>query len=460
MAIMKLTRKVADALGPRAKHYIVFDQDLKGFGVAVTPRGSKSWIVEYRPSPGGRRIAKKRLTIGSVGTLTHDEARNMARDALAQVRLGSDPALDRFADRTACTVDEMIDRYLKEYVEPKLKVRTAALNRYLLKKLIAPALGSRIAKDVTRAEVERAHLAEKSRRPILANRAIAALSACYGWAGEQGIVPRGTNPAAGIKRFREQGRERYLSTEEWERLGVAIREAETVGHPWVVDEIKPTFKHLPGIENRRTKISPHVAAAFRLLILTGARLREILHLQWENVDFDHGLLRLGDSKTGPKVIVLSAWALAVLKEVPKMGRYVIAGDNLKKPRSDLKRPWEAVRLRAGLQNVRIHDLRHSFASVGAGSGLGLPIIGKLLGHAQLSTTERYAHLDSDPLRRAADKIGAKIVAALDVERVSDSRDRISAKEHRAFVGDSERLNKDAAQVRGGGIPVGTREFKI
>jgi integrase len=149
-----------------------------------------------------------------------------------------------------------------------------------------------------------------------------------------------------------------------------------------------------------------------LLIFTGARLREILGLKWNYVDFERGLLLLPDSKTGPKTIVLNAPALAILSELPRIGDFVIVGDNPDMPRHDLNRPWRLVSQRAGIDGVRLHDLRHTHASVGAGAGLGLPIIGKLLGHSQASTTQRYAHLDADPLRRASEHIAGHIAAAM------------------------------------------------
>jgi integrase len=156
------------------------------------------------------------------------------------------------------------------------------------------------------------------------------------------------------------------------------------------------------------------------LLFTGARLREILHLQWENVDLERGLLFLADSKTGRKTLVLNAPAMAVLVGLPRVGSYVIASDTAgtkdEKPRADLKRPWQTIAKRAGLDGVRLHDLRHTYASFGVGGGLGLPIIGKLLGHTQASTTQRYAHLDNDPLRRATESIGSRIAAALDGKR--------------------------------------------
>jgi integrase len=196
-----------------------------------------------------------------------------------------------------------------------------------------------------------------------------------------------------------------------ERLGIAIRKAETIGIPWVVDESKPNAKHTPKTKPF-TKIDPTAAAALRLLLFTGCRLREILHLRWEQVDFERGCLFLPDSKSGRKTVIFNAPALAVLNAMDRVGPYVVPGDDPEQPRHDLKRPWDAVTKRAGLTGVRLHDLRHTYASFGAGGGLGLPIIGRLLGHAHAATTARYAHLDNDPLRRASEAIAGRIAAAL------------------------------------------------
>jgi integrase len=214
----------------------------------------------------------------------------------------------------------------------------------------------------------------------------------YAFGQRVGLVPEGTNPTHGIDRFAEHRRERFLTNEELERLGAAVREAETTGIPWGVDDSAPNAKHVANPQNRFTQIDPHAAAAIRLLILTGAWLGEILTLKWEYVDFERGLLLLPDSKTGKKAIVLNAPAFDVLANLPRVGAYVIAGQaagsEQERPRADLKRPWRTVAKRAGLNGVRIHDLRHTHASVGAGAGLGLPIIGKLLGHAQAASPIR------------------------------------------------------------------------
>ena len=252
--------------------------------------------------------------------------------------------------------------------------------------------------------------------PFQANRTLAVLGSMYAFAARVGVVPEGTNPARKIVRFPEHRRERFLTCEELERLGAAIREAETAGIPWEVDETAPKAKYLAKAENRFTKIDRHAAAAIRLLLFTGARLGEVLHLKWEHVDLERGLLFLPDSKTGRKTLVLNAPAMVLLAELPRVGTYVVAGDSARtgkeKPRADLNRPWAAIVKRAGLSGVRLHDLRHTYASFGAGGGLGLPIIGKLLGHTQAATTARYAHLDSDPLRRASEAIAGRIAAAM------------------------------------------------
>jgi integrase len=185
-------------------------------------------------------------------------------------------------------------------------------------------------------------------------------------------------PARGIDKFKEGRRERFLTSEELERLGSAIRETETTGPPWAVDETKPTAKHV--LKTRRlTRIAPSAAAALRLLLFTGCRVREILHLRWEHVDIERGRLLLPDSKSGRMTVILTAPSLAVLNGLERVGAYAVPGDDPEQPRHDLKRPLDAVTKRAGRIGVRLHDLRHTYASFGAGGGLGFPIIGRLLG---------------------------------------------------------------------------------
>lgn len=348
--------------------------------------------------------------LGRPKTMAPEEARSLASNILARVRLGQDPAAERASERKAETVGDLLDSFLDDHIRLKRKPRTAKLFQGYVDNHIRPALGMRKAGALTRSDVDRLHKTIGKRRPVTANRVLALIGASYSYGLRSGRLNDSVkNPAKEIEKFREKVRERFLSEVELSRLGKAIREAETVGTPWIRES---RSKHARKLENQVTNIGPHAAAALRLLIFTGARLREILDLRWEHVDFDRGLLFLPDSKTGKKTIVLGAAALSVLEQLPKVGSFVIAGADNERPRSDLQRPWALVSNRAQLSGLRLHDLRHSFASVGAGSGFSLPVIGKLLGHSNVKTTERYAHLAADPLRRASDAISGAIAEAM------------------------------------------------
>jgi integrase len=411
---MRITKRLVDGLKTSDEDYFVWDSKLIGFALRVRSSGAKSYVVKYRAG-SGRGAPTRRLTLGAVGKLTPDEARILARKALGAVANGADPAGLKAADRRASTLREVAQLFLAEHVQAKRKPSTAAHYRLILEKFVLPELGSRKAAQISPSDLAKLHVAMRD-RPYQANRMLEVVGSLYTFASKRHLTHWAFNPARMIERFPEKGRERYLSTEELGRLGDAIREAEMLGLPYEIDELNPKAKHAPKKANRRTFIGPYAAAAIRLLILTGARLREILHLKWEYVDIERGLLLLPDSKTGRKAIVLNAPALVVLANLPRVGSYVIAGQAAggsdEKPRADLNRPWRALVKRAGLIGCRIHDLRHTHASMGAGAGLGLPIIGKLLGHAHPSTTARYAHLDADPLRRASEKIGSQIAAAM------------------------------------------------
>jgi integrase len=391
---------------------------MPGFGVRVRPTGAKSYVVVYRAG-SGRGAPVRRYTIAGVGKITPESARNRAKAILGRVAHGHDPAGERASERGTPTIAELADRFLTEHVESKRRSKTASFYKHILSKIVVPKLGTSKADKVSRTQIAKLH-ATLRRTPIHANRVLAVVGSMYAFAGRIGAVPEGMNPARKVDKYKEHRRERFLTVAELERLGGAIRESETKGGPWTVDEAKATARHLPRQNKRFTKISPFAAAAIRLLLFTGCRLREVLHLKWEHVDLERGLLFLPESKTGRKTVILNAPALAVLSRLKRLGPYVIPGDDPEKPRADLKRPWLAVSKRAGLDGVRLHDLRHTYASFGAGRGLGLPIIGKLLGHTQASTTQRYAHLDNDPLRRASEQIGGTIAAALEGRGVKSS----------------------------------------
>jgi integrase len=411
--VVKLTKRAVDALKLRAKPYVAFDGDAKGFGVRVMPSGIKTYILEYRPGAGGRGVSKKRLSLGRHGAMTAEQARTAALEALAHIRLGADPQAEKARWRDSLTVDGLVDAFIAAHVEKKCKPRTAEAHEIALRRL-HEAHGGTKAEALTRPQLSTLHSKFKD-SPFAANRFLAVISKCFAWGAGRGLLPEGhINPARGIERYKERSRERFLTSEELSRLGDTLREGETVGLTYEIDETKPKAKHAPKADKRRTKLDPFAAAAIRLLILTGARLREILDAQWQYVDFERGAIFLPDSKTGRKTLYLSAPAMQVLASLPRLegNPHIVAGMKDGAPRADLQKPWAAVTKAGGLEGLRIHDLRHSFASIGAGASLGLPIIGKLLGHTQAATTHRYAHLDADPMRRAAETIGATIAAAM------------------------------------------------
>lgn len=385
-----------------------FDDDLAGFGFYRTPGDTGTFFAEFRPVAGG---SKKRIKLGRVGILKANEAREAARKAIANAALGKDLAQGRADERAGATVKRLLDLYI-ERTRDKKKASTADGYELIASVNIVPHIGSLKASALTRREVQAMHTkVGAGRGKYAANRAVAVLKAAYSWGGKQDHVQSGFNPASGVDRYKEEARERFLTVEEMQRLGEAMIEAETVGFPVNAGDAK----HAPN--GQRVAFHPHVTAAVRLLMLTGCRLREILHLRWSEVDFDRGVLRLPDSKTGRKVVFLPQPAIDILNGMTRIGSYVIASDSAgtkdEKPRADLKRPWAAISKRAGLEDVRLHDLRHSFASIGAESGLGLPVIGALLGHSSAQTTKRYAHAADEASRRAVGAIGGQIAAALE-----------------------------------------------
>jgi integrase len=415
MSIQRITKRTVAALQPSGREFTVWDDAVTGFGVRVRPTGAMSYVVVYRAG-AGRGAPVRRYTIAAVNKIAPERARERAKVILGAVAHGQDPASQKTAERGTPTVSELADLFMADHVKAKRKSGTAEFYRDILDRIVKPGVGTTKADKLTRLHVGRLH-SSLANTPFQANRMLAVVGSMYGFAGGAGIVPEGTNPARGIEKFKESCRERFLTGAELERLGSAIREAEINGVPWAVNESTPNAKHVPKAK-RFTKIATSAAAALRLLLFTGCRLREILHLRWEHVDFERGCLFLPDSKTGRKTVILNAPALSVLSGLERAGPYVVPGDDPERPRHDLKRPWEAVTKRAGLAGVRLHDLRHTYASFGAGGGLGLPVIGRLLGHSQAATTSRYAHLDSDPLRRASEAIAGRIAAALAGEKTA------------------------------------------
>jgi integrase len=381
----KLTKRTIEALAPREVDYIAWDNDIPGFGVRVMPSARKSFVLQYR---AGRR--SRRMVLGYVNVVTPEQARGMAIQHLAALREGIDPLAERDAGRDAVTVSDLATRFDAEHIAVHLKPSTQKEYRRSLEKFILPFFGNRPIAEVSREEVARFH--HKYRHvPYQANRCLEILSKMFNLAELWGLRPDGSNPRKHIRKYREEKRERFLSAAELRRIGEVLREME-----------------MEGLE------LPSAIAAVMLLILTGCRLGEILTLRWEHVDLDAGVLRLPDSKTGAKIVYLGQPAVEVLRTAPRLpgNPWVIWGRKPGAHLYGLQDVWERVRARAGLKDARIHDLRHTFASAAVAAGQGLPMIGKLLGHTQVQTTARYAHLAADPVKAAADNVSRRIAEAM------------------------------------------------
>jgi integrase len=405
----KITKRSVDALMPGT-----FLWDGR-FGVKATEAGSKVYVAQYRH---GRRV--RRYTIGKHGApWTAELARREAARILTLVDSGVDPMATKSAARTAPSVRDVAERFMREHVDAKRKVSTAKLYRGILDTVVLPALGSRAVADVTRADVAALHHRQRD-TPVHANRTLLVISKLMNMAERWGLRPDGTNPCRHVERNPEQARQRYLAPEEFQRLGAALAAADR-GPVMVPGEVEPV------------SLSPLALAAIRLLIFTGARRGEILSLQWGHVDLERGLLSLPTSKTGFKVITLNAPARAILTALPRVvgNPYVLPGLRHGQHLVNVNDTWTAVRALARVKDLRLHDLRHSHASVGAGEGLSLPVIGALLGHSQPATTQRYAHLAASPLRAASELIGERIAAAMNGRIGNGASDPAPEKQRRS-----------------------------
>ncbi len=377
----KLTKRVVDALSAEKDDAVFWDRELTGFGVRVYPTGSKVYVAQARGPKGPKRVA-----VGRHGVIHAEEAKKRAALVIARIKAGEEAVPEPIKPACGPTVAELAKRYLAEYVSVRCKPRTVKTLRSVVGRNIVPALGK-----LPLASVERAHVAQIHQRlsatPAAANHAVRALSAMYRLAEEWGMVPERTNPCRAIAEYPVGRRERFLTEAEFMRLGKALDQVETEGGA-----------------------SASAVAAIRLLMVTGCRKSEILTLRWEEVALDQAELRLSDSKTGARVVSLSEPAVKLLAALPRTPGvpWVLPG---RKPGTHLRKlddAWQVVRSRAGLADVRLHDLRHSFASRALALGEGLTVIGKLLGHARIETTSRYAHLARDSAQEAAGRVAASI----------------------------------------------------
>jgi integrase len=360
------------------------DTDLKGFGVR-RQHDAPSYFLQKKVH--GRL---RWFTIGPHGSpWTPERARKEAQRILYGLSAGVDPHQQKVLERGKPTVREAAEQFMASH-GPKLKPRTREEYERLLKLHVVPKLGTRLIADLNKGHIAQFH-AQMEKTPAGANFTLAVLSRLMRWCEDIGYRPEQSNPCRGVKKYVVGKRERFLSWEELRRLGATLTQVES-----------------------DSEASLFAVAAIRLLIFTGARLNEILTLRWSYVDLQRGLLLLPDSKTGKKSIRLNAPAIDVLNRLPRLkgNPHVIVGSVHGGHLVNLQKTWRHIRGLAGLEDVRIHDLRHSFASVAAASGASLPMIGKLLGHSQPQTTARYAHLADDPLHELNQKVGDAISRAM------------------------------------------------
>lgn len=427
----RITKRVVDSLKPSESEYTIWDDALTGFGVRVRPSGARSYVVVYRAG-AGRKAPVRKVTLGAVGKLTPDTARILAQKTMGDVAHGKDPARDRADAREGLTVKELVERFLTDHVDEKLGDKTARRYRYLLEEWVIPELGSEKADALTRVAIGKLHSRKKS-TAVSANRMLGVVSSMYSFAQRQSLVPDNFNPAGKIVKFKEEKLERFLTSDELGRLGDALRQAETTGLPWDLDETKPVSKHISG-HSRVTVHGKFSVAAVRLLIFTGCRLQEILGCKWEYLDIERGVLFLPRSKMGKRTVILNGPALSILASLPRLGPYILPGDDPDAPISNITRLWKSVLRCAGITSLRRHDLRHTFASFGVGGNMALPIVGKLLGHIDSGSTDRYAHLANDPLRRASQRIAGTISKAMGGHAVPTKKSRAPKRKKRAARG--------------------------
>jgi integrase len=395
-----ITKRTVDALKPGE---VLWDDEVRGFGVRCQTK-TKTYVLKYRFK--GRQ---RWMTIGRHGSpWTVQTARQEAQRLLGDLHSGIDVASLRDHDRRQPTIEDLCNRFIEDYANQHKKPRSVKSDRSNAQNHVIPLLGHLRVKDVTRADIEAFKLAvtngktanlatEQARRyrggnvvkggSGAANRCLALLSKMFNMAEAWGLRDENTNPVRLVKKYAENKRQRFLSPPEIQQLLATLKVEEQAG-----------------------TTNTYAIAAIRLLLFTGARLGEILSLQWQQIHFDHEIAILPDSKTGERVLYLNEPSIALLRKLPRVAGnpYVIIGKHAGKPLNNLRKPWHIIRRKAGLADVRLHDLRHSFASTAAANGASLMMIGKLLGHTQVQTTARYSHLVADPVREVANSVGKAI----------------------------------------------------
>jgi integrase len=369
----RLTNKIIENLPVQSKGYIFWDGETKGFGIRININGKKTFILKYRIGQG-RRAKIKKPVIGTFGVIKTEQARHIAKQWLVEASKGIDPCE---SDKDQTTIKDFCDVYLKHHAEVKKKQSSAIEDKRLMRLQILPHFGKLRVQDVTRAMIIRHHQSLNS-TPYMANRFLALFSTMMNLAEKWEYRLLNTNPCIHVDRYKEKPRETFLSMEQLERIGSAMRQLKDVE-------------------------SKYILAAIKMLMLTGCRTGEILNLRWEQIDFQTQKMNLPDTKTGARSIHLSPASIDILHSLPSTEGYVFKSSIQNKKLTTIRHVWKKICRLAGINDVRVHDLRHTYASYAVSKGYSLPIVSKMLGHADIKTTQRYAHLMDDPVNLAIDK---------------------------------------------------------
>ncbi len=390
----KLTKTVVDAIPvPPTNPTVTWDDRLAGFGVKVLPTGARKYVLKYR-TLGGRAGRQRWLSLGAHGAVTCEQARQAAQQALASIAGGADPQAQRTAHARAPTLTDVWTRFERDHLSMR-KPSTQRSYKAIWQDRLRPTFGRTMVRDITRSDVDAFHK-KLSATPYQANRILALLTRLMNLAEAWELRSQGTNPCRFITKFKEHARQRFLTNAE-------------------ILTVKTTIQELVA----KKELTAHAAAMFNLLLLTGARSGELSSAEWGWVDWQRQIIALPDSKTGAKPIYLGDEAISLLVEQQRRsgaGKYIFPGRSPGKHIHNLRKPWRRVCDESGIGPARVHDLRHTAASVALAGGASLSLVGRLLGHTQAQTTLRYSHLDSDPALKVANIIGDLVspkLAALD-----------------------------------------------
>lgn len=373
---MRLTKTSIANLPLPIKDKIVWDDSLSGFGVRVSPKGTKSYLIQYRTGSKTRRH-----NIGRIDHVTLDEARKSAKSMLGEIARGRDPSLARTIIKTSPKLKDFARVFIAEHVEVKLKPSTQSDYKHVIERYLVPALGSYKVASISKKNVHDFHLGMKD-TPYQANRCVAVLSKIFSFAEQHDVTSGRLNPCRHVEAYKEKRRTRYLDETELKRLWETLEHVENEG-----------------------SVSAYAVNAYRLLILTGCRLSEVRTMKWAFLRGHH--VELPDTKTGYRRIPLNDAALRVIRGVIRQedNEYMFCGNVEGQPIVNLQKSWRRIRAKAGLDDVRIHDLRHTFASQAVMKGMPLALVSCLLGHSKITTTMRYAHLADKELAEATNQIG-------------------------------------------------------